>query len=61
MAEIAVLLLEAGAKITPAMIESVKRIGENFEIHRNNFNKDYFVETDTGLTKLYSLFDVKTN
>ncbi len=59
MAKIAALLLDAGAKITPDMLESVQRIGEKFEFHRDAFNKDYLVETDMGLIQLYSLFGVK--
>jgi ankyrin repeat protein len=59
MAEIAAMLLDAGAKVTPAMVKSVKRIGEEFEFHRENFNKDYLAETDAGLTRLYSLFEVE--
>ena len=58
MAEISIILLEAGAKITSDMIESVKRIGEEFEFHRDNFNKNYLSEADAGLKKLYTLFDV---
>ena len=59
MAEIAVLLLDAGAKITPDMAKSVKRIGSEFEFHRDNFNKDYLAETDAALSKLYALFGVE--
>jgi hypothetical protein len=59
MAEIAELLLGAGAKITADMKERVKRIGEQFEFHRGNFNKDYIAETDAGLSKLYSLFGLE--
>lgn len=58
MAEISVVLLEAGAKVTSDMIESIKHIGEEFEYHRENFNKDYLTETDAGLKKLYTLFNV---
>lgn len=58
MAEISAIFLKAGAKITPNMIESVKRIGKEFEFHRNNFNKEYLFEADAGLKKLYTLFDV---
>lgn len=59
MAEISAVLLGAGAKVTDDMIASVKRIGEEFEFHRENFNKDYLTETDDGLKKLYSLFGVE--
>lgn len=59
MAEITAMLLEAGAEITPDMAKRVKHIGEEFEFHRENYNKDYLVETDAGLMRLYSLFDVE--
>lgn len=58
MAEISIILLEAGAKITSDMKKNVKRIGEEFEFHRDNFNKNYLSEADAGLKKLYTLFDV---
>lgn len=59
MAKIARILLDAGTEITQDMIESVKHIGENFEFHRDNFNKDYLAATDTGLNKLYEIFKVE--
>jgi hypothetical protein len=59
MAETAEILLAAGDKITDEMRESVKRIGTDFEFHRENFNKDYLAETEAGLNKLYSLFGVE--
>ncbi len=58
MAEISTILLEAGAKITSDMMESFKRIGEEFEFHRDNFNKNYLSEADAGFKKLYTLFEV---
>ncbi len=59
MAEISVILLDAGTKITPEMIKSVRRIGEEFEFYRSSFNKDFLAETDAGLEKLYALFNVE--
>ncbi|MDR2925107.1 MAG: ankyrin repeat domain-containing protein [Azoarcus sp.] len=59
MAEIARILLEAGARVKPDMAKSVKRIGEGFEFHRANFNEEYLAETDAGLSKLYSIFNVE--
>ena len=56
--EIADILLNAGVTITPKMQDSVKRIGENFEFHREGFNKEYLNETDVALSCLYVLFDV---
>ncbi|MDR3299445.1 MAG: ankyrin repeat domain-containing protein [Candidatus Accumulibacter sp.] len=58
MAEIAAFLLDAGATITPEMLADVKRIGEQFEFHRANFNQDELTETDAGLARLYALFHV---
>ena len=58
-AEIATMLLDAGAKKTPAMKEKVENIGKDFEFHREGINPDYLEAADKGLTKLYELFDVK--
>ena len=59
MADIAELLLAAGAEVTPEMREYVTKIGKNFEFIRANFNKDYLDETVAGLDKLYKLFGVE--
>ena len=58
-AEIAKMLLDAGAKKTPAMKEKVENIGKDFEFHREGINPDYLEAADKGLAKLYRLFDVK--
>lgn len=58
-AEIATMLLDAGAKKTPAMKENVENIGKDFEFHREGINPDYLEAADQGLEKLYALFDVK--
>ena len=58
-AEIAAMLLEAGAKKTSAMKEKVENIGKDFEFHRESIHPDYIEAADKGLTKLYELFDVK--
>lgn len=58
-AEIATMLLDAGAKKTPAMKEKVENIGKDFEFHRESIHPDYIEAADKGLTKLYELFDVK--
>jgi len=58
-AEIAEMLIKAGAEVVPEMTERVEIIGKDFEFHRENFNKDYLAETEAGLEKLYTLFDVK--
>lgn len=58
-AEIASMLLETGAKKTPAMKEKVENIGKDFEFHRESIHPDYIEAADQGLEKLYALFDVK--
>ena len=58
-AEIASMLLEAGAKKTSAMKEKVENIGKDFEFHRESIHPDYIEAADKGLTKLYEIFDVK--
>jgi hypothetical protein len=58
MAEVAEILLKAGAKTTPEMREQVGRIGKEFEFHRSNFASDSLEETDAGLKRLYELFGI---
>ncbi|WP_456287977.1 ankyrin repeat domain-containing protein [Paenibacillus sp. AK002] len=58
MAEAADILLNAGTTVTPEMQDSIKRIGNNFEFHREGFNKEYLNQTDEALLRLYELFDV---
>ena len=58
-AEIASMLLDAGAKKTSAMKEKVENIGKDFEFHREGIHPDYIEAADKGLAKLYELFDVK--
>ena len=58
-AEIASMLLEAGAKKTSKMKEKVEQIGKDFEFHRESIHPDYIEAADKGLAKLYELFDVK--
>jgi hypothetical protein len=58
VARIARILLEAGTQITPEMKESVKRIGTDFEFHKDKFNKDSVEETAEALLELYKQFDV---
>ncbi|MDT9721950.1 ankyrin repeat domain-containing protein [Paenibacillus sp. ClWae2A] len=59
LAEIAAILLDAGASVTPDMKESVKRIGKDFEFVREKFNKDKVDGVSDALIKLYQLFDVE--
>ena len=58
-AEIASILLDAGAKKTSAMKEKVENIGKDFEFHREGLNPDYLEAADQGLERLYALFNVK--
>ncbi|MEK4117314.1 ankyrin repeat domain-containing protein [Paenibacillus sp. FSL W8-0919] len=58
MAEVAELLLNAGTTVTPKMKDSINRIGNDFEFHREGFNKEYLSQTDEALLRLYELFDV---
>lgn len=57
-AVIADLMLNTGITVTAAMKDSVKRIGTDFEFHREGFNKEYLNQTDEALLRLYELFDV---
>ncbi|UXN07941.1 ankyrin repeat domain-containing protein [Bartonella sp. HY761] len=48
-----------GQQITTQMQDFVKIIGQNFEFHRENFNKTLLEEASFGLEKLYQLFNVE--
>ena len=52
------IFLDAGVKISDKMKAYVKKIGENFEFHRDGYNPDYLEETENGLKQLYELFSV---
>ncbi|SOD11742.1 ankyrin repeat domain-containing protein [Pedobacter xixiisoli] len=58
LVEVSKLLLEADNTITQKMKDAVTRKGEDFEFHRDNFNKDYLQETDEALSSLYKIFGV---
>lgn len=58
LVEVAKLLLAVDGTITQKMKDTVTRKGEDFEFHRENFNKDYLQETDEALSNLYRIFDV---
>ncbi|MGQ7855550.1 ankyrin repeat domain-containing protein [Pedobacter sp. WC2501] len=58
LAEISKILLQKDTIITEKMKNQITRIGENFEFHRKNFNKDYLQETDDALNNLYERYDV---
>lgn len=59
MVVIAKRFIGAGIEITEQMKQRVKKIGENFEFHRENFNPDSLEETDRELLELYQLFQVE--
>lgn len=58
MVKVADILLHAGVTVTQEMKKSIKRIGTDFEFHREGFNKDYLNQTDEALLQLSELFDV---
>jgi len=58
MVEISHIFLAAGAKKTPKMQASVKKIGKTFEFHRVGFNKETVEQYSQALDELYLLFKV---
>lgn len=58
LVEISRILLQRESEITQKMKDEITRIGEGFEFHRKNFNKDYLQETDQALSKLYEIYQV---
>ncbi|GEM66006.1 hypothetical protein SF1_39880 [Sphingobacterium faecium NBRC 15299] len=58
LVEVSRILLQANTEITQKMRDEIIRIGENFEFHRENFNKDYLQETDHALSNLYEIYQV---
>ena len=58
MAEISEILLAAGTPITLEMMESVKRIGKDFEFYKDKFNKEMLNQTANALLRLYEQFNV---
>ena len=59
LATVAEVLLASGTPITEQMRKEVLRIGENFEFHRENFNKDFLPMTEAALNRIYELFGVE--
>ncbi len=57
-AEVASLLLDAGATVTGEARIEVERIGKEFEAFRESFSPDSVDEADAGLQRLYALLDV---
>ncbi|PWB28398.1 ankyrin repeat domain-containing protein [Flavobacterium sp. HTF] len=58
LVKISKLLLKSDSKISQTMKDAVIRRGEDFEFHRENFNKDFLEETDNALNELYEIYDV---
>jgi hypothetical protein len=52
------IFLKINNKITQRMKDAIICRGEDFEFHREDFNKDYLKETDEALTKLYEMYNV---
>lgn len=58
LVEISKILLQHANGITQEMKDAITRLGENFEFHRENFNKEYLNETDKALNNLYEIYGV---
>lgn len=58
MLDVARQLLHAGVQKTDKSLEYVRKIGEQFEFYRADFNVDYVDEFSDALQELYQLFDV---
>lgn len=58
LAAISNAFFAAGQTVSAKMKEAVIRRGEDFEFHRENFNKDMLPETDKALNELYKIYDV---
>jgi len=52
------ILLDAGARRTPAMKGFVQRVGETFEFFRDDFNPEHVDAASAGLHSLYATFEV---
>lgn len=58
MSDLTQVFLEYGVDLTSKMREFVTAIGERFEFHRDNFNKDHVEEYSNALTNLYALYGI---
>lgn len=58
MAEIAAVLLKAGAPVTEDMKKEIERIGTSFEFFREEFSADLIDDTVASLDFLYRAFEV---
>lgn len=59
IAKVANLLMDAGAMITPAMQDCVRKMGEDFEYSRADYDKEIISEVEESLNHLYRLFQVE--
>jgi len=53
------MLICAGSPVEDSAREQVKRLGQTFEFHRENFAAELLDAADTGLQRLYELFGVE--
>lgn len=51
-------LLDKGVKLTGKEAKEVTRIGEDFEFYYDSISPEYIDELETGLHRLYKMFDV---
>ncbi|QWX82523.1 ankyrin repeat domain-containing protein [Cellulophaga sp. HaHaR_3_176] len=58
LVEVSKVFLKINSEVTQVMKDSIHRLGENFEFHRENFNKESLAETDEALSALYEMFNV---
>lgn len=58
LVEVSKVLLKINNQISQKMKDAVTRRGEDFEFHRQNFNKDYLNDTDKALSALYEIYNV---
>ncbi len=58
-ADIARLLIDAGTPIDEQARAQIKKLGQTFEFHRENFAPELLDAADAGLHQLYELFDVE--
>ncbi len=59
LVEVVHVLLEAGAEKRPSVHAAVKRVGEQFEFHRQGFEKKLRPAASQALKELYALFEVQ--
>lgn len=57
--EISKLIINSGVTTNEKMSKFVQDIGENFEFHKENFDKDSLPQVESALSELYNTFNVK--